>query len=114
MKKRQISFSPPDITEEEINEKIGEIDIKIAPRVAKRYGCCKQEDPIKKYYHKIKVGRKVYIKYDVFKKHHIEISKWVMELDKKIIKNTIMHEIIHCFPFCSNHGKQFKMYAKYI
>jgi predicted SprT family Zn-dependent metalloprotease len=25
-----------------------------------------------------------------------------------------MHEIIHCFPFCNNHGKEFKKYASYI
>lgn len=37
-----------------------------------------------------------------------------MELDEKIIKNTIMHEIIHCFPYCNNHGSEFKKYAKYI
>ena len=54
------------------------------------------------------------MKYDVFKKHHIEVSKWVMELDEKIIKNTIMHEIIHCFPYCNDHGKKFKEYANYI
>ena len=29
------------------------------------------------------------------------------------IKNTIMHEIIHCFPYCNNHGSEFKKYAKY-
>ena len=37
-----------------------------------------------------------------------------MNLEEKIIKNTIMHEIIHCFPECNNHGKQFKKYANYI
>ena len=30
------------------NEQIGEIDIKIAKRNSKRYGCCKQEQPDKK------------------------------------------------------------------
>lgn len=37
-----------------------------------------------------------------------------MQLNKSIIKNTIMHEIIHCMPYCNNHGKEFKKYAKYI
>lgn len=37
-----------------------------------------------------------------------------MELKPQIIKNTIMHEIIHCFPNCSNHGTEFKKYARYI
>ena len=54
------------------------------------------------------------MKYDVFKKHHIEISKWVMELEDSIIKNTIMHELIHCMPYCNNHGTEFKKYANLI
>ena len=37
-----------------------------------------------------------------------------MQLDDSIIKNTIMHELIHCFPFCCNHGEYFKKYAKII
>ena len=37
-----------------------------------------------------------------------------MELDERIIKNTIIHEIIHCMPYCNNHGEQFKKYAEYI
>ena len=76
------------------NPEVGEIDITIAKRNAKRYGCCKQ--------------------YERFNKHHIEISKWVMDLNDDIIKNTIMHEIIHCIPYCNNHGKVFKRYANYI
>lgn len=95
-------------------EKIGIIDIKIAKRNAKRYGCCKNEKPNKNFYTISKNGRYRVRKYEVFMEHHIEISKWVMELDDKIIKNTIMHEIIHCFPYCNNHGKEFKKYAKYI
>lgn len=96
------------------NELLGEIDIKLAKRNSKRYGCCKQEDPDKRYYHISKIGRRKIKQYDVFKKHHIEISKWVLDLDDSIIKNTIMHEIIHCFPYCNNHGKEFKRYASYI
>lgn len=95
-------------------EKVGTIDIKIAKRNAKRYGCCKNEIPDKKHYTISRKGRYKIKKYEVFKVHHIEISKWVMDLDDKIIKNTIMHEIIHCFPYCNNHGKEFKKYASYI
>jgi len=93
---------------------IGQITIQLSKRNNKRYGCCKQENPDEKYKVIKKVGRKKYIQYEKFNKHTIEVSKWVMELDEKIIKNTIMHEIIHCFPFCNNHGEQFKKYANYI
>lgn len=96
------------------NPLLGNIDIKIAKRVTKRYGCCKSENPVKTSMKKIKKGRKIFIKYDLFENHHIEISKWVMDLDDKIIKNTIIHEIIHCFPGCNNHGENFKKYAKLI
>lgn len=96
------------------NKEVGNIDVKIAPRATKRYGCCKQEKPDKNYSHRYRIGRKIYVKYDRFNIHHIEISKWVMDLDEKIIKNTIMHEIIHCLPYCNDHGKNFKEYAKYI
>lgn len=96
------------------NDLIGSIDIKIAKRNSKRYGCCKQENPDKNYYHIIKrKNRKIKV-YDKFNKHHIEISKWLMELNEDIIKNTIIHEIIHCFPKCNNHGMEFKKYANYI
>lgn len=74
-------------------KKFGEIDIKIAKRKSKRYGCCK---------------------YDKFNIRHIEISKWTMELNDDIIKNTIIHELIHCIPYCNNHGKEFKYYAKIV
>lgn len=93
------------------NSNIGKIEIKLSKRANKRYGCCKQEEPDKntKYYETIRNRR--YLKYAKFNKHTIEISKWVMELDEKIIKNTIMHEIIHCFPYCNNHGEEFKKIA---
>ncbi len=93
---------------------VGIINVKISKRNNKRYGCCKQEDPDKstKYYEKIR--NRTYLKYSKYNKHTIEISKWVMELDDDIIKNTIMHEIIHCFPSCNNHGKEFKRYANII
>ena len=91
-------------------ENIGQIDIKFAKRKTKRYGCCRQEEPDKKTAYR--KNRKLY--YKKFNKHHIEISKWLMGLNDEIIKNTIIHEIIHCLPDCNNHGKQFKMYAKLI
>lgn len=94
--------------------KFGTIDINISKRNVRRYGCCKQEKPDENYYLMIKRGKKIIKQYYVFKVHHIEISKWVMQLDENIIKNTIMHEIIHCFPNCNNHGIEFKKYATYI
>lgn len=97
-----------------INYDFNKVDINISKRNNKRYGCCKPDDPDKtsKYIEKIR-GRR-YIKYGKYNKYHIEISPWVMELDDKIIKNTIIHEIIHCFPGCDNHGSEFKKYAKFI
>lgn len=96
------------------NKLIGSIDINIAKRNCKRYGCCRQENPdiSTRYYEK--VGRRRIARYSLYKKHTIEISKWVMELNNDLIKNTIMHEIIHCFPNCNNHGEDFKKYANYI
>lgn len=96
------------------NNLVGNITVDISKRNCKRYGCCKQEDPVpsSKYYERI--GRKKYAKYSLYKTHKIEISKWVMDLNDDIIKNTIIHEIIHCFPNCSNHGEEFKKYANYI
>lgn len=88
----------------------GEIDIKFSRKSAKRYGCCKQEEPDKlTAYRK---NRKIY--YRRFNKHHIEVSPWVMDLKDNSVKNTIMHELIHCFPDCNNHGQEFKKYAKII
>ena len=96
------------------NKSIGKITISIGKRACKRYGCCKQESPVKSSKYVEKIGRKRYVKYALFEKHNIEISKWVMQLNTDIIKNTIMHEIIHCLPNCSNHGNEFKKYANYI
>ena len=97
-----------------LNNDNGEIYIRLAKRNNKRYGCCKQELPDKntKYYEVLR-GRR-YVRYAKYNKHTIEISKWVMELEDEIIKNTIIHEMIHCMPYCNNHGEQFKKYAKYI
>jgi len=96
------------------NELIGKIDIHLSKRNTKRYGCCKQEQPVKTDYHIKRYKNGFRIVYNRFKKHHIEISKWVMDLNDNIIKNTIIHEIIHCFPNCNNHGKMFQKYASFI
>ena len=95
-------------------EIIGKIDIKLTKRANKRYGCCKQENPDKDCKIVSKRGRHKIIKYEKFRNHHIEISNWVMQLNEDIIKNTILHELIHCIPFCNNHGREFKRYANYI
>lgn len=96
------------------NSNIGAIEIKLSKRNNKRYGCCKQEEPDEKTKYYENIGNKRYIKFAKFNKHTIEISKWVMLLEEKIIKNTIIHELIHCLPYCNNHGEEFKRYANYI
>lgn len=95
-------------------KKYGKIRISLAKRNNKRYGCCRQEEPDKNFKTVVKIGRRKIVRYEKFNKHQIEISKWVMELDDNIIKNTIMHEIIHCIPYCNNHGQEFKKYANLI
>lgn len=69
------------------------IELKINTRSKKRYGCCK------------KISKEKFL---------IEVSEWVMDLNEDIIKNTIIHEIIHCIPRCNNHGEYFKKYAELI
>lgn len=96
------------------NPQVGKIDIGISKRNTKRYGCCKQEKPDQNCFHLEKRKHRIVRIYDKFFEHHIEISKWVMELDDDIIKNTIIHEIIHCLPQCNNHKKTFKIYANLI
>lgn len=96
------------------NENIGTIDVALSKRNSKRYGCCKQENPDKRFKTIKKYGCRKIIRYEKFNTHHIEISIWVMKLSDEIIKNTIIHEIIHCIPFCNDHGKEFKKYANYI
>lgn len=91
-----------------------QINICISKRNNKRYGCCKPELPDERYKKINKKGFRYIIKYDSYKKYTIEISKWVMKLDSSIIKNTIIHELIHCLPYCNNHGTYFKMYANII
>ena len=77
---------------------VGDISIDFSKRKTKRYGCCKQEEPDKKTAYR--KNRIVY--YRKFNKHYIEISKWLMDLNEDIIKNTIMHELIHCFCISRN------------
>lgn len=96
------------------DKNLGTITVQVAKRTTKRYGCCKQEEPDKNYKVVEKIAGHRVTRYEKFGKHTIEVSNWVFELSDDIIKNTIMHEIIHCFPYCNNHGKQFKMYAKFI
>ena len=101
---------------EELN-KIGisfcerQISIGIAKRNNKRYGCCKPDNPDEHYKKMVIMGYRYIIKYENYKKYTIEISKWVMDLEESIIKNTIIHELIHCLPYCNNHGTKFKEYA---
>ena len=98
-----------------LNEKkYGKISISVSKRNNKRYGCCKQEEPDRAYKTVSKIGRRRTIRYEKYNKHQIEVSKWVLELDDDIIKNTIMHELIHCIPYCNNHGTEFKKYANLI
>lgn len=104
---------------EELN-KIGicftdkEIIICISKRNNKRYGCCKPEIPDENYKTVKRKGFKYIVKFENFKKYTIEISRWVLDLNEDIIKNTIIHELIHCLPYCNNHGIEFKKYANLI
>lgn len=92
----------------------GKIEIAIAKRKCKRYGCCKQSKPDERTKRIRKYKQKIYTEYGVYQEHQIEISKWVLEMKEEIIKNTIAHELIHCLPYCNNHGENFKKYASYI
>lgn len=90
------------------------VDIKITTRAKKRYGCCKPIEPdISSKYYEYKNLKRI-IKYGKYNKYVIEISSWVLDLNDDIIKNTIMHELIHCLPKCNNHGHEFKKYTEYI
>ncbi len=98
-----------------IDFKNKDIKIKISKRNNKRYGCAKPSIPDKGYKIVVKKSfRKYIVKYENYKKYEIEISKWVLDLDDKIIKNTIIHELIHCLPYCNNHGEEFKKYARLV
>lgn len=93
-----------------INTKEYNICLEVKKGRTKTYGMCVKSEPDKnsEYYEK---GKKKYLKYN---KHTIQISSWVLELKDSIIKNTIMHEIVHCLPGAGNHGIVFKKIAKVI
>lgn len=95
-------------------QQAGKIEIAIAKRNCKRYGCCKQSKPDETTKRIQKHKRTIHIEYGIYKEHRIEISKWVLDMEDDIIKNTIAHELIHCLPYCNNHGENFKRYANYI
>lgn len=42
----------------------------------------------------------------------IEISRFVMDMDVKKIKDVVAHELLHTCPGCFNHGDKWKEYAK--
>lgn len=90
------------------------ISICISKRNNKRYGCCKLEIPDEKYKTVKRRGFRYIVKFENYKKYTIEISRWVLDLNEDIIKNTIIHELIHCLPYCNNHGANFKKYANLI
>ena len=98
-----------------INFKDKDITIKTSKRNNKRYGCCRPSNPDKRYKVVVKKSiRRYIVKYENFKNYEIEISRWVLDLDDSIIKNTVIHELIHCMPYCNNHGEEFKKYAKLV
>ena len=91
-----------------------DISICISKRNNKRYGCCKPEIPDEKYKTVKRRGFRYIVKFENYKKYTIEISRWVLDLKEDIIKNTIIHELIHCLPYCNNHGDSFKRYTNLI
>ena len=91
-----------------------DISICISKRDNKRYGCCKPKIPDEKYKTVKRKGFKYIVKFENYKKYIIEISRWVLDLNDNIIKNTIIHELIHCLPYCNNHGINFKKYANLV
>jgi len=46
----------------------------------------------------------------------IAINEWLLdeEIPDIILKNTIMHELIHTINHCGNHGNEFQKYAKIV
>ena len=42
----------------------------------------------------------------------IDISTWIFDGDDTLIKTTLIHEILHTFPRCMNHGKVWKEFAQ--
>ncbi|MBN7773316.1 SprT-like domain-containing protein [Clostridium aminobutyricum] len=66
----------------------------INKRAKSRFGCCK----------KIKCGLKT--------EFEIELSHRLLCCDKKLIKQTLAHELLHTCPRCDNHGSIWKAYAQ--
>ena len=97
-----------------LNLDTGIISISLSNRSKSRYGVCVQKDPDKNSKTRIKAFGRYYTKYQRYNTHEIKISTWVMNLDDQIIKNTIIHELIHCIPGCNDHGEKFKAYARII
>jgi predicted SprT family Zn-dependent metalloprotease len=45
----------------------------------------------------------------------INVSSWLLkDFSNKDIKNTIMHELLHCLKGCNNHGSRWQMYANIV
>lgn len=42
--------------------------------------------------------------------YQVELSKYTLNCDKELIKNILLHEIIHLIPNCFNHGRNFLYY----
>lgn len=40
----------------------------------------------------------------------IYVSKYLLECDKKLIKDVLFHELIHTIRYCNNHGRNFLYY----
>ena len=47
-------------------------------------------------------------------RYTICLSKYLLECDEKLIKETIIHELIHTLKGCFNHGYNFIRYANFI
>lgn len=47
-------------------------------------------------------------------RYTIYLSKYLLECDEKLIKETIIHELIHTLKGCFNHGYNFIRYANFI
>jgi predicted SprT family Zn-dependent metalloprotease len=75
-----------------INIPVGNINpiVKINTRATKRMGqCCRRGD-----------------------KYFIQISSFIITEDKKAVKETLAHEILHTVYGCFNHGEKWKYYAE--
>lgn len=76
-------------------DNVGEIDEwYVDKRATRRLGVCKHRRCMEYIY------------------HSIGISSWLLkDFDDKTIKNTIMHELLHTFEGCDNHGYKWQKYA---